>query len=139
MINVMSPQDALIATMILISAADREMSEKELKEIGAIVDLLPVFEAYDRGRIGRVAEAVVDLLQEESGLETLIGLVKQATPDNLYETVYALACDVAAADGAVTIEEMRLLELIRHELSVDRLTAAAIERGARARHIRLVD
>jgi hypothetical protein len=32
---------------------------------------------------------------------------------------------------------MRLLEIIRHELGIERLAAAAIERGARARHARL--
>ena len=54
-------------------------------------------------------------------------------PVKLHETAYAIACDLVAADGEVTQEELRLLELIRHRLNVDRLTAAAIERGARAR------
>lgn len=137
MITLLSPQDALIATMILMSAVDRDMSDKELREIGATVDILPVFEGYDRDKIGGVAQAVVDLLQEDSGLETLIGLIKQAAPAQLYETVYAIACDIAAADGEIQIEEMRLLELIRHGLDIERLSAAAIERGARARHMRL--
>jgi len=51
----------------------------------------------------------------------------------LRETAYALACDVAAADGRVSQEEMRLLTLIRHGLPVGRLPTAAIQRGARAR------
>ena len=55
----------------------------------------------------------------------------------LHETVYALACDIAAADGKVEIEEMRLLEMFRYVLGVERLAAAAIERGSRARHMRL--
>ena len=50
------------------------------------------------------------------------------------ETAYALACDVAVADSRLTQEELRLLEMIRFRLEVDRLSAAAIERGARARH-----
>jgi len=33
--------------------------------------------------------------------------------------------------------ELRLLEEIRYELDIDRLHAAAIERGARARHMTL--
>jgi hypothetical protein len=55
----------------------------------------------------------------------------------LRETAYALACDVVAADGRATQEELRLLELLRHRLEVGRLPAAAIERGARARHRRI--
>ena len=137
MTNVMSPQDALIAVMMVMSAADRDMSDKELKEIGAIVDLLPAFDGYDRDRIVVVSQSVVDLLQADDGLSTLIGMIVSATPDALRETVYALACDVAAADGSVAMEEMRLLEMLRHELDVDRLNAAAIERGARARHMKM--
>lgn len=133
--SVMSPQDALIAAMMLMSAADRDMSESELKEIGATVDLLPVFKNYDRDRIGRVSETVVEILQDENGLETLIGLVRQATPESLRETVYAIACDVAAADGEIQLEEARLLEMIRFNLKIERLAAAAIERGSRARHM----
>ncbi len=61
----------------------------------------------------------------------------QALPDHLRETAYALACDVAAADKLVNIYELRFLEMLRHDLRVGRLAAAAIERGARARHQRI--
>ena len=43
----------------------------------------------------------------------------------------ALACRVRSGMSA----ELRLLEEVRHELDIDRLAAAAIERGARARHV----
>ena len=75
-----------------------------------------------------------DLLQEDDGLDTAMALVSEALPEKLRETAYALACDVAAADGEIQQEELRLLEIIRHHLRVGRLPAAAIERGARARH-----
>ena len=58
-------------------------------------------------------------------------------PEHLYETAYALSCDVAAADGRIAGQEARMLEEIRDELELDRLHAAAIERGARARHMTL--
>lgn len=141
MSNIMSPQDALIATMILMSAADRNMSDNELKVIGGIVDLLPAFHNYDKERITVVSESVVDLLNQDEGLETLLGLIAGAIPmgEGLNETAYALACDVAAADGTIAPEEMRLLEMIRFRLTVGRLSAAAIERAARARYLRIVD
>jgi hypothetical protein len=40
---------------------------------------------------------------------------------------------VVAADGEATQEELRILELLRHRLGIDRLVATAIERAARAR------
>jgi hypothetical protein len=55
-------------------------------------------------------------------------------PEKLYETAYALAVEVAAVDRIVRNEEIRFLELLRDKLRLDKLTIAAIERGARARH-----
>jgi len=133
-IEALSPQDALIAVMIAVSAVDQNMTDSELASITAIIDILPVFDDYDRGRTATVSNMVADLFEEEDGLDALIGLVEQALPEHLCETAYALACDVAAADKRVNMYELRFLEMLRHDLRVGRLAAAAIERGARARH-----
>ena len=136
-IDALSPQDALVAVMVAISASDQNMTDEELVSITGIINVLPVFNNYDRDHIATVSNMVGDLFEEEDGLDALIGLIEQALPDHLRETAYALACDVAAADKRVNIYELRLLELLRDELRVGRLAAAAIERGARARHQRL--
>jgi tellurite resistance protein len=109
----------------------------ELLRIEEIVNHLPVFGDYDPDRISTVSSAVYDLMSEEEGLDALFGIVRENLPERLFETAYAMACDVAAADGAIRETELRLLEEIRYELSIDRLAAAAIERGARARHMTL--
>ena len=138
MINeALSPQDALVAVMIATSAADETMTVPEFREISSMVELLPAFADYDMDRVPAIGALVADLFSEEDGLDALLGLVKLALPAHLNETAYALACDVAAADGRVAMTELRMLEELRHELSVGRLTAAAIERGSRARHQRI--
>lgn len=128
---------ALIYTMVLASAADRDMTDAELSGIGQIVSHLPVFADYDANELPQTAAECAALLSDEDGLDTVIQIVHDALPAKLRETAYALACDVVAADGVATQEELRLLEMLRHGLDVDRLVAAGIERGARARHIRL--
>ncbi|MCC5960859.1 MAG: tellurite resistance TerB family protein [Rhodobacteraceae bacterium] len=133
----LSPQDCLVALMISVSAADQEIRTAELVAIQALVNHLPIFAEYDADRIKTIAQTVFDLLEEEDGLDALFGLVRENLPDKLNETAYAIACDVAASDGKLSQAELRLLEEIRHELQIDRLHAAAIERGARARHMRL--
>ena len=133
----MSPQDALIAIMIATSASDAEIRTAELVTIQQLVNHLPVFADYDVDRMRQIAATVFDLFEEEDGLDTLFALVRDALPKHLAETAYALACDVAASDGNLEQEELRLLQEIRHELGIDRLHAAAIERGARARHMKV--
>ncbi len=132
-----NPQDALVAVMVATSAVDQDMTISETLTISTIVQLLPAFVDYDASRINTVSQTVADLLEEEDGLDALIGLVVESLPEHLHETAYALACDVAAADGRVNLNELRFLEMLRYDLNVGRLPAAAIERGARARHARL--
>ncbi len=127
--------DALIYTMVLASAADSDMSDSELHRIGEIVRFLPVFRDYDPNKLTRTAAACAELLAGANGLDETLDAIRNALPDKLRETAYALACDVIAADGAAGQEELRLLEMIRHKLQIGRLVAAAVERGARARHL----
>lgn len=131
----LSPQDCLVAVMIAVSASDEDIRTSELVKIQATVNHLPIFAAYDIDRMNLIAQTVFDLFAEEDGLDALFGLVRENLPAHLFETAYAMACDVAAADGTLNDSELRILEEIRYELEIDRLHAAAIERGARARHL----
>jgi tellurite resistance protein len=127
------PHTALVYSMVLVSASDRDMTDAELMTIGDIVQHLPVFQGFDFDGLAQVAGSCASLLSAEDGLDKTLDLIRSALPAKLRETAYALACDVAAADGSVHQEELQLLELIRHRLGIDRLASAAIERGTRAR------
>ncbi|MDA0722226.1 tellurite resistance TerB family protein [Yoonia sp.] len=131
----LTAQDALVVLMISVSAADGNIRTSELVKISNAINNLPVFAGYDVERVPQMSQLVFDLLEPEDGLEALFGLIRDALPTRLFETAYALSCDVAAADGLIDGEEARMLEEIREELDIDRLYAAAIERGARARHM----
>ncbi|NUH66409.1 tellurite resistance TerB family protein [Sulfitobacter sp. S0837] len=128
-------QDSLVALMVAVSASDEDIRTAELVKIEAALYLLPIFAGYDNDRVSTISKTVLDLFEQEEGLDALFGLIRDALPERLNETAYALACDVAAADGKLGEAELRLLEEIRYELNIDRLHAAAIERGARARHL----
>lgn len=133
----MTNQDALVALMIAVSASDGDISTSELVKMSNAINNLPVFAGYDAERLPRMSKVVFDLLEQEDGLSALFGLIRDALPEKLFETAYALSCDVAAADGRIQGTEARMLEEIREELELDVLHAAAIERGARARHMTL--
>ena len=127
------PHRGLIYTMVLVSAAERELPESELQMIGDIVGHLPVFRDFDRHSLAGLLNDCTELLSGNGGLEKTLSAIKAALPTKLRETAYAIACDLVASDGEATQEELRILELIRDRLNVERLVAAAIERSARAR------
>jgi tellurite resistance protein len=124
---------ALIYTMVIVSAADSELPDAELRIIGDIVGDLPVFRDFDQGELPSALNDCTELISRENGLEETLKAIKAALPSKLRETAYAIACDLVASDGEASQEELRVLELIRHRLNLEPLVAAAIERGARAR------
>ena len=130
----LSPCDALVAVMVAVSASDNNMRTAELVAIQRMVDHMPIFAQYDEDRIRVVSQTVMTLFEEEDGLDALFGLVRDALPEKLYETAYALACDVGAADGRLYDGEIRMLAEIRDQLGIARLHAAAIELSAQVRH-----
>ncbi len=129
-----TPHEALIYVMITTAAADRQISDRELDRIAQVVRHYPVFMGYDVENLAKAAERCGDLLSNEEGLDDLLDTIEKALPKKLYETAYALAVEVAAADLKVPDEEIRFLELVRDALHLDKLVTAAIERSARARH-----
>jgi tellurite resistance protein len=129
-----SPQDALIYAMVTTSAADRTMTDAELWRIGDVVKTLPMFTEFDPKRLVSAGQACSEILADEEGLHLMLDLIRDALPRTLYDTAYALAVEVAAADVHVEQEELRFLQLLRDHLELDKLTVAAIEFSARVRH-----
>lgn len=132
-----SPQDALIYLMVVVSAADRLMTDRELARMGAVVGSLPVFEGFDLDRLVDAARQCREIVQAENGLDRIMEIVRDEIPESLYDTAYAIAVEVAAADLHVEPEVLRILQILRNRLRLDPLIVAAIERAARARHRRL--
>ena len=132
--NAISHQAALVYVMVVVSASDGNMSEGELRTIGHLVRSLPAFRGFDEHRLLAVSQECASILQERDGLDAVLGLIRDAVPEELRETAYWLALEVALADTRVMIEEIRIVELLRRSLGIDRLTAAALERAAEARY-----
>jgi tellurite resistance protein len=135
--TILSPQDALVSLMLAVSVADGSVRTAELVQITNLIENLPAFADFDQAKLQDMGPMMMRLMNEDDGLDRLFDLVRRFLPERLWETAYALACDVAAADGKISGPEGEMLEAIRDELSLDRLHAAAIERGARARYQRI--
>jgi tellurite resistance protein len=132
-----TPQDALIYIMVTVSAADTRMTDAELSSIGNLVRRLPVFTGFDVDTVPEIAERCYELLTKDDGLDRILDIAHQALPEKLYETAYALAVEVAAADLHVEQEELEFLQLMRDLWNLDELSVAAIERSARVRFRKL--
>ncbi|MCB2096421.1 MAG: tellurite resistance TerB family protein [Parvularculaceae bacterium] len=131
----LTPQEAVIYLMVMASASDGRMSERELRSIGRVVRSFPLFSAEDEASLVEMSEACGELMSSEGGLHKVLAAAAAALPSHLGETAYAAVVDVITADENLEMTEIRVLELIRTALHVDDDGAEAIERAARARHM----
>jgi tellurite resistance protein len=128
-----SPHRALIYTMILVAGADRDLAPRELKLIGRKARQLPVFDGFDDADLPGIAQECAVIVHADNGVERALRLIAAALPKHLRETCYLCAVEVAAVDGQVPLEELRILQRLRQVLRLDRLVTAALERAIQAR------
>lgn len=125
---------ALIYAMVLTAASDGNMTDTQVHAIGESIRYLPVFQDFHVDQLPDVVRECGELLRDPAGAENAIDLIHRSLSRGLRETAYMLSCEVIASDQTASDRELHLLELLRHGLELDRLTAAALERGARARY-----
>lgn len=129
----LSQHEALVYVMVMMSAVDRNMTDDEFARIGGLVRFLPAFNGFDEDRLVAIGRECAAELAAPEGLDVILEMIREALPQRLYDTAYALAVEIAAADQRIRNEEIRLLQLLRDRFGLDKLTCAAIERGAIAR------
>ncbi len=125
---------ALVYVMMTMVAVDAKIGNAELARIGRLVQTLPAFSGFDPERLTHVAQECGEILQEETGLQTALALIKAGLPEVLRETAYALAVEVAIADRNIAREEIRFLAMLRDALDLSKLQTAALEHAAIARY-----
>jgi hypothetical protein len=113
---VISYHAALIDSVVLVASTDGDLADPELATIREMVVGLPMLKDFETGNFLGIAGPCTDLLTEKDGFDGAI-----------------------AVDGDATQEELRFFVMLRHEIEVERLTAAAIERGSVARYARRVE
>lgn len=136
-ISPLTPQEAVIYLMVMMSASDGQITDTELRTIGRVVRSFPLFSSGDEQQLVEMAEACGRLMASDDGMHKVLTAAAAALPAHLAETAYAAVIDVVTADENLDITEIRLLELIRGALDVPDAGASAIERAAKARHMTL--
>jgi tellurite resistance protein len=129
--------EALVLTMVLVSAADGSMTDREIGIMSGLVQTLPAFQEFTTGELADVTERAVSLLREDDGLAHAGRLMRAALNSKLRETAYALSCEVVAGGDGARRQSLDMLEFVRNELGLDTLISTAIERGVRARYQRV--
>ena len=111
--------EALVLTMVLVSAADGGMTDREIGIMSGLVQTLPAFQDFTSDELADVTERAADLLNEDDGLAHAARLMRAALTAKLRETAYALACEVVAGGEGARRQSLDMLDFVRGELGLD--------------------
>lgn len=131
----LTPQEAIIYLMVMASASDGRITDRELRTIGRVVRSFPLFAEADEHGLVDMAEACGKLMSSDDGMHKVLAAASACVPRHLNETAYVAVVDVVTADEDLEMTEIRVLELVRNALRVSDDGAQAIERAAKARHM----
>jgi len=110
-------QEAFLAIALATSAADGNIVEEEAKGMFAYLLQMRMFDGYTERQVVDMFKKLVNVLENE-GIGGLVAIAKNSLPDDLRETAFACAVDIALADGVVEDSEKNLLEELQQALDV---------------------
>jgi len=110
-------QEAFLAIALATSAADGNIVEEEAKGIFSYLLQMRMFDSYSEKQVVEMFKKLVNVLENE-GVGGLVAIAKSSLPDELRETAFTCAVDIALADGVVEESEQALLEELQTELDV---------------------
>jgi len=120
-------QEAFLAIALATSAADGNIDESEAKSIFAYLLQMKMFNEYSEKQVQAMFKKLVTVLQNE-GVGGLVAIAKSSLPNDLRETAFLCAVDVALADGVVEDSEKELLTELQKVLEIpDELGAKILE------------
>lgn len=131
--NELSIAEAFTAIPLAMSAVDGNLDETELDCVGTYIGRMRIFGDYDNETIAGMFTKLLDIL-DSKGVADLVKAAKLKLPNELRETVFACAVDVAFADGVLVDTEKQLLKELYKFLEVSEKTASMIIKVATIRN-----
>ncbi|MCK5876082.1 MAG: tellurite resistance TerB family protein [Candidatus Marithrix sp.] len=110
-------QEAFLAIALATSAADGSINESEAKSIFAYMLQMKMFDSIKEKQMSEMFKKLLAILQNE-GVGGLVAIAKTSLPDELRETAFSCAVDIAFADGVVDDSEKELLNELQKILEV---------------------
>lgn len=121
----LGPAEAFAAIALIAVAADGYMSDAETQVISTTLSRMQLFRSYPGDVMRKMIDRLLSILQRE-GVDVLFYAAMNTLPDDLRETAFAVATDIALADGDVSDEEENLLNDLYHALDIPEEMAVKI-------------
>lgn len=112
-----SSQESVIALLFLVVTADGDISKAEEELVIAASNRMKLLRGLSIEKFNDAVQKVRQAI-EASGRDAVYEAAFQALPPMLHATVYALAADIASADGGVLREEADFLRKLQEAFGI---------------------
>lgn len=120
-----SKQEGMAGILLLMIAADGEISQEELVGFFTTCARMKLFSGVSQSQFNGMLKKISNVLRKQGAEAVLSKAAEPLTPEQK-ETAFALATDMAFADGSVQPQEKVLLEKIQKQLGVSDALAMKI-------------
>lgn len=123
--EVLSSAEAFAAIILLATASNGYLSEKQANSISSVLCVSKLFRTYTNDAIDKLCDRILAILRQD-GFNTLFNAAKESLSPDLRESAFALATDLVLAEGSITEEEKNFLHDLHQALGISRDTAIQI-------------
>lgn len=113
----LTKEEAFAAVSLASIAADGVITEEEARGLFGVLFRTKMFAGFNDKEMSAILNKLINIIKRQ-GLEALVMLSKESLPEGLRVTAFAVATDLAFADGDVAEEEKKILTKIQQTLGV---------------------
>lgn len=119
--------------MLIIVAADGEVTENEIKVMAALVVALPCLDRINQQNIAEHLEHFA-LIRKTMSADRVASIAVSVLGESLYPAAYAAVVEAAVADGILEDAELAFLDQLKEAFKLEPFTFQAIEYSAKTRY-----
>jgi len=123
----LTEEEAVVTVLYMVVTADGQIAPEEEELVIGASNRMKLLRKQSIDEFNDAVQKAREAI-ERSGREEVFAAAVKAVPEELKETVYALAADVVFADGQATPEENEFLRKVQETLGVpDELATRVVE------------
>jgi DnaJ-domain-containing protein 1 len=124
----LSPPEAFAAILVIAMAADGYATDEEVRTLRDSLFRMQLFKRFDEEHMARMIDKLLGIMQRQ-GPDVLFQGAKEALPEELRETAYAVSADMTLTDGTLDDSERDFLHELAEALQISAQTADLLVRA----------
>jgi tellurite resistance protein len=113
----LSKEESFASVALAAVAADGSITQEEAAGLVVALSRMKLYSGHNADRMESMLNKLIGIIKKQ-GLDVLLAASKESLPPELRETAFAVATDLALADGEIASKEKDLLTKLQQVLEI---------------------